>query len=180
MQKGSLPQLKQLIHCTANLDPTKNMKGCEDFLTTVLHAHVVSAAKEILSDDSVSYTDVTALSREIIDRFLSFDPDAREKSQDKVWCYALQVLHLGLLWHGFNNAIKEGDGNRIFNYYKFFLLVYKAGRCHNYCKETIIISSYSIIFCLQSGKHNNLNGAESSIPKGNQAGTYHVTYTLNI
>jgi len=46
MHKGSLPQLKQLIHCTANLDPTKNMKGCEDFLTTVLYAHVISAAKQ--------------------------------------------------------------------------------------------------------------------------------------
>ena len=122
MQKGSLPQLKQLIHCTANLDPTKNMKGCEDFLNTVLHAHVVSTAKEILSDDSVSYTDVTALSREIIVRFLSFDPDVREKSQDKLRCYALQVLHLGLLWYGFNDAIKEGDGNRIFNIINSFCL----------------------------------------------------------
>ena len=75
MQKGSLPQLKQLIHCTTNLDPTKNMRGCEDSLTTVLHAHVISAAKEILSDETVCYTDVTALSREIVTRFLSFDPD---------------------------------------------------------------------------------------------------------
>ena len=46
-QKGTLPQLKALINCTANINPTKNMKGCEDFLT-VLHAHIC-IAKEIMS-----------------------------------------------------------------------------------------------------------------------------------
>ena len=147
IQKGSLPQLKHLIHCTANLDPTKNMKGCEDFLTTVLYAHVISAANEILSGNGDGYTDVTVLSREIVTRFLSFDPDIKDNGQDKVRRYALQVLNLGLLWHGFNDAIKEGDGNRIFNYYKFFLLVYKAGKCHNYCKEIInLFLQYHFLF----------------------------------
>jgi len=64
MQKASLLQLKHLIYCTANLDPTKNMKGCEDFLTTVLHAHVISAANEIFSENRDCYTDVTVLARE--------------------------------------------------------------------------------------------------------------------
>ena len=109
----------------------------------MLHAHVISAAKEILSDETVCCTDVTALSTEIVTRFfLSFEPDVSSYS-----CYALQVLHLGLLWHGFNDAIKEGDGNRILNYYKFFLLVYKAGRCHNYCKEIInLFLQYHFMF----------------------------------
>jgi len=52
-------------------------------------------------------------------QFLNFDPDVRDNSQDKVRCYALQVLHLGLLLHGFNNAIKEGDGNRILTIINF-------------------------------------------------------------
>jgi len=92
-------------------------------------------------------TDATVLAREIVIRFLSFDPDIKDNGQDKVRRYALQVLNLGLLWHGFNDAIKEGDGNRIFNYYKFFLLVYKAGKCHNYCKEIInLFLQYHFLF----------------------------------
>jgi len=100
-----------------------------------------------LSDETVCCTDVTALSREIITRFLSSDPDVSSNSKDQAHCYALQVLQLGLLWHGFNDAIKEGDGSRILNYYKFFLLVYKAGRCHNYCKEIInLFLQYHFMF----------------------------------
>ena len=134
-QKGTLPQLKILINCAANLDPTKNMKGCEDFLYTVLCSHIICAAKTILSKSH--YDSVTDLAREIIVQYISFDPDIKEKIRDKVKLYALQVLNLGLLWHAFNDAVKEGDGNRILIYYKFFLLVYKAGKCHNYCKEII-------------------------------------------
>ena len=34
-----------------------------------------------------------------------------------------EVLTLGLLWLGFNDAIKEGDGEKVFVYWKFLLLV---------------------------------------------------------
>ena len=123
------------------------MKGCEDFLTTVLCAHVICAAKEILSEGHDRYNDVTSLAKEIVVRFVSFDPDIKGTSQDKVHQYALQVLNLGLLWHGFNDSTKEGDGNRILTYYKFFLLVYKAGKCHNYCKEVInLLLQYNFLF----------------------------------
>ena len=45
---------------------------------------------------------------------------------DTVHLYDLQVLNLGLLWHGFNDLIREGDGDRILTYYKFILNVFKA------------------------------------------------------
>ena len=51
----------------------------------------------------------------------------------------IYTLNLGLLGHGFNNSIREGDGDRIFTYYKFILNVYRAGRCFNYCKEVLIL-----------------------------------------
>ena len=94
-------------------------------------------------------------------QFLNFDPDVRDNSQDKVRCYALQVLHLGLLLHGFNNAIKEGDGNRIFNYYKFFFLCTKLANVITTVKK-FLISFYSTIFYLLNDKHSNLNGPEST------------------
>lgn len=32
---------------------------------------------------------------------------------DEVLLYATEVLSLGLLWHGFHDAVKEADGDRI-------------------------------------------------------------------
>lgn len=146
-QKGSLPQLKNLIHCTANLDPIENMKGCEDFFLKVLYSHVICASKEILSENNDRYNNVTSLANELVVRFISFDPDIKDTVHDKVQRYALQVLNLSLLWHGFNDALKEGDGNRIFTYYKCFLLVFKARKCHNYCKEVInLLLQYNFLF----------------------------------
>lgn len=136
-QKGSLPQLKVLINFRAKVDPEKCMKGFEDYLLIALHAHVVAAAKEILSD--AQFDSVKDLAREIVVRFIVFEPDVNIRVNDKVHLYALQVLNLALLWHRFNDSIREGDGDRIMTYYKFILNVFKAGRCSNYCKEVVIL-----------------------------------------
>ena len=45
-EKGTLNQLKKLLHHTAvPLDSGDNTKAAEDFLEVVLHAHIVAAAK---------------------------------------------------------------------------------------------------------------------------------------
>ena len=138
-EKGTLPQLKVLINRSANLDPSKNMKGCEDFLLTVLHAHTVAAARYLMeSSNSVkSLEKVEDMAREIVIKFVYFDPNVKVSTQDKLHLYSLQVLTLGLVWHGFNDSIKEGDGDRIITYWKFLLVIFKAGKRHNYCKEAI-------------------------------------------
>ena len=126
-----------MINFAAKVDPDKNMKGCEDFLLIVLHSHVVAAAKQLLS--VAEFNRVEDLAKEVLVQFVAFDPDVKLKTNDLVHLYALQVLNLGLVWHGFNNSIKEGDGDRILTYYKFLLNIFKAGRCFNYCKETVIL-----------------------------------------
>ena len=136
-EKGSLPQLKVLINFQAKVNPDKCMKGFEDYLLIALHGHVVAAAKQILSD--TQFDSVKDLAREIVVRFVAFEPDVSIRVNDKVHLYALQVLNLALLWHGFNDSTREGDGDRIMTYYKFILNVFKAGRCFNYCKEVVIL-----------------------------------------
>ena len=140
-----MPQLKVLVNFAAKVDPEKCMKGCEDFFLMILHAHVVAAAKEILS--ATPYDSVENLAKEIVLQFVTFDPDVKVRKTDKVFLYALQVLNLVLLWHGFDDAIREGDGDRILTYYKFILNVFKAGRCFNYCKEVVILlTQYHCLF----------------------------------
>ena len=124
------------------------MKGCEDFLLIVLHSHVVAAAKQLLS--KAEFNKVEDLAKEIVVQFTAFGPDVKVKVNDQVQLYAHQVLNLGLVWHGFSDAIKEGDGDRILTYYKFLLNIFKAGNCFNYCKETVILLTQ--VYCLFSDR----------------------------
>ena len=87
----------------------------------MLHTHVVAAAKIIL--DFTSVEKVEDLARMIIVNFMRLPKtDNSNTSQDLletntttnvdgVYVYATDLLSLGLAWHGFHNAIREGDGN---------------------------------------------------------------------
>ena len=57
--------------------------------------------------------------------------------------YITELITLGLLWHGFHDAIKEGDGDRIFLYWKFLLPVFKEENHHNYAKEAFNLTFQS-------------------------------------
>ena len=54
-----------------------------------------------------------------------------------IYTYETEVLTLGLLWLGLNDAIKEGDGEKLFVHWKFLLLVFKCGECCNYSIEAV-------------------------------------------
>ena len=85
------------------------MKGCEDFLAIVLHAHVVSAAKTLVVE---SFDNAKDLAREILEQFVSFDANEKISRADK-YLYATQLMTLLLLWHAFNDAVREDDGDWI-------------------------------------------------------------------
>ena len=78
---------------------------------------------------------------------LSFDnPDQKSGSsaqkvadRDGVVEYASEVLTLGLLLIEFEDAIREGDGDRICRCWQFFLLIFKATGRTNYSIEAFIL-----------------------------------------
>ena len=94
-------------------DPTKNMRATEDFLRLLTHTHVVAAAKLLQTTQ---------------------EPEA---CGDDVHMYAVEVLTLSLLWHGFHDAITEGDGDRILRYWRILLVVFKSTNHPNYTKEAV-------------------------------------------
>ena len=55
--------------------------------------------------------------------------------------YAREVLTMGLIWLGFNDAIKEGDGDKVIMYWRFLLLAYKHGDSRNYFIEAVNLLS---------------------------------------
>ena len=108
-----------------------------------MHTHAIAAAKEILSLTSVN--SVSDLAKAITTNFtyvsqLDFSQQISEKQKavdDGVHLYAVELLTLGLLWHGFHDAIKEGDGERIMRYWKFLLILFKSTNHPNYVKEAV-------------------------------------------
>lgn len=44
-----------------------------------------------------------------------------------------------LLWHGFHDAVKEGDGDRIVLYWKVLLPVFQQSGHYNYAKEAFML-----------------------------------------
>ena len=106
-------ELRNLINRTSvPADPSDNMNSAEDFLLLLLYSHTIAAAKTIQSLNPL--TSVVELAKEIIIKFVhlpTFNSSERPVTDnDGVYMYAVELFTLALLWHGFHDAIKEGDG----------------------------------------------------------------------
>ena len=114
------------------------MKAAEDFLLLLLHAHVVSAARVLLSCGVERA--VPVLSKAIVATFLQVPkPTTPEPVEDGIHMYAVELFSLGMLWHAFHDAIKEGDGKRVLCYWKFLMIVFHACNRRNYAKEAVTL-----------------------------------------
>ena len=109
------------------------------FLTVVLYAHVNAAAEKLLSERS--YENVEDLSKAIVQNYICFDPMKKVDRGDKVHLYATHLMTLLLFWHAFNDAVKEGDGDRAIDNCKFLLVIFRVKGHRNYCKESIMMLS---------------------------------------
>ncbi len=155
--------LRNLIHRTSvPSDPTTNMNSAEDFLLLLLHAHTVAAAKVILSyyptDNSVELArrievnfipDFKKSKGHDSDNCSSMDrsSEIRTQCEDGVHCYGIEFLSLLLIWHGFHDSIREGDGDRILRYWKFLLVIFKSSNKRNYAKEAVnLLLQYYYLF----------------------------------
>lgn len=61
----------------------------------------------------------------------------KEKAEDCIYNYACARLGLGLLLHNFDDAVKEGDGERILRCWKFLLLIFKCYNHHKYALASL-------------------------------------------
>lgn len=139
-EKGTMYQLKNLINRSAvPLDPQDNMKAAEDFLLLLLHAHVIEAQNTISSviqSESVMY-----IAKAIVNNYVLLpsigDKSEKPNNPDQVHLYAKELLTLSLIWHGFHDSIKHGDGIRIIRYWKVLLVAFKSTDRRNYGKEAV-------------------------------------------
>ena len=137
--KATLFQLRNLLNrSSVPHDPEKHMKASEDFLLVVLHAHAVSAAKMICRLCSVE--SIEELAKAIVENYTLLPCSGSESEcLDLINLYAMELLTLALVWHGFHDATKEGDGNRILRYWKFLLVIFKSSKNYNYAKDAVYL-----------------------------------------
>ena len=91
------------LNVVTSVDPEKNMKGCEDFLLIVLHAHVVAAGNKLM--EKKQYDTVQDLARAILCKFTNFDPDKKNSQNDRIHLYGTELLTLAIIWHSFDDSI---------------------------------------------------------------------------
>ena len=119
-------------------NPKKKMNAAEDFMLLLVHTYVSQAARVLqLTQPSSS---VRQLASAIVDQFvhlLNLTSVISPDSTDRVNLYAIELLSLGLLWHGFHDSVREADGDRILRYWKFLLVVFKSTSHRNYVKEAV-------------------------------------------
>ncbi len=82
---------------------------------------------------------IASLAKLVIHSFVQLYTPTQKltESTDGVHAYVKEVLTLGLIWYGFYDAIKKGDGNRVLRYWKFLLVIFKATTHRNYAKECV-------------------------------------------
>lgn len=171
--KGTLFHLKQVINRTSfGKIPKNNMKAAEDFLEVTLCAHVITAAKQTMKTLSVS--DCKAVAKALVQQFIKISLPSTEKTSnpsndrvddcinddginhctsnnidDSVYTYATDFLTLGLLWHGYHDAMRSGDGDRILIYWKFLTFIFKKEGHFNYAKEGFNLLAQSLLLSPQ-------------------------------
>ena len=114
------------------------MKAAEDYLLLLLHAQVIAAVKHILS--ATPNISVENLVQSIVDLVVFpriTDTQCATQYNDKVHCYAVKLLTLSFMWHGFHDACKEADGERILRYWKFLLVAFKSTNHRNYAPKRL-------------------------------------------
>ena len=167
MDRGTLYQLQKLINRRNVLkDPSKGVAACEEFFYLVVQAHILAAAMHTFDMKSLDdtpcekyfpsgCTQMDSLQRRrvlldatksvytsFVDLDLVFSEDVnsdRQQPLDTVNEYAKEVLSLGLLFLEYCDSIREGDGDRIFRCWRYFLPLFKSSGRKNYAIETFTL-----------------------------------------
>lgn len=122
-----LNQLKHLVHCTTvGANPKHSTKTTEGFLLAVICAHIAAAAQQCKTSCDNS-DDCSTVVHQIVKQFVHINHSEELPSPptiDSRFNYATDMLTMCLLWHGFHDAVKEGDGDGIIIYWKMLLPVF--------------------------------------------------------
>ena len=148
-------------------DVKKYFNACEDFIDTVTESQIVAAALVTFNMESVTdiphYSVIENaqdmwlkppserkacldnLCLKVYNRYISLSYSYTSESSsyayntsDCVSSYAIQLLRIGALYMEFADAIREGDRERVFRCWRYFLPIFQASHSTNYSCEALL------------------------------------------
>lgn len=183
MDYGTLYQLRNLVNRRNVVrDPKKNFNACNDFFCLVVTCHVIAAGmkvlgmemldssptEEILPHDTWMLTEnqrkpvLKSICHRVVKEFTNFHiPLPTESSTtsvkytDQLFGYAKELLSLGLFYMEYNDAVREGDGNRVLRCWRYLLPLFKYSGRKNYSIEAFNLL-YSYYFVLSPRQSHQL------------------------
>lgn len=156
---GTLYQLRNVLNrSNVVYEPKNDYNACSDFFETIVESHVIAAVMETFQMTSMSdtprcsyfpdgfYSLSEAEQRTVLQLAVKqvvakhvcvqFNPQRDQSSaEDGIMQYARELLSLGLLFLNFHDAIREGDGERVFLCWKFFFPIFMAAGRTKYTIE---------------------------------------------
>lgn len=165
---GTLVQLRNLTRRRLPQKPKDDVNSTDDFMDLILKSHVLSATMTVLGikdldaipsflpgnlscESSSKKKDILdSIVRKVVDKFVNIElfSGSNQKAQDidEVLEYAKETLSLSLFHEEFQDAIREGDGERVLNAWKFLLPAFKASNKVNYSIEAFnMLAQYYIL-----------------------------------
>lgn len=85
--------------------------------------------------------DVNELGNQRYHQDISYPNASSKEDDDQVLAYAEELLGLGLLLMEFVDSVREGDGERIFRCWRFFLPIFKVSGRTNY-----VVEAFNLLF----------------------------------
>ena len=156
---GTLGYFKSLLNRSqVNKDPKKAVDPAVDFLLTVVTGHIIAVAYEILgvtkmdsyiplppdicrSSLQQQYAFVRSIAFQVVEKCTLVDGALTRETvsniNDGVYNYARVLCHYGALIMEFRDACAEGDGDRVYNCWRFFLPHFMTSNCQKYALEAL-------------------------------------------
>ena len=99
------------------------------FVASVKEKGTMYQLRNLINQNSVPANE---FARAIVLNYIRIEDQSQ--CEDGVHGYAVEFLTLALLWHGFHDVIREGDGERILRYLKFLFVLFTSSNKLNYAK----------------------------------------------
>ena len=156
---GTLQQLRNLINRRNTItDPSRDVNACEDYFILVVTCHALCAAMKVehlqqfpdgIEDEwnlqtkekrrKKLYSVASLILTKFVDLSTFETTDVGSGSRDYIHEYAKEIISLGVLYMEYQDAIREGDGNRVFNCWKYLMIIFKATGRKNYALEAFTL-----------------------------------------
>ncbi len=158
MERGTLYQLRNLIdrrNVTTKVKSDVNAaedfsRNCRGGLYNDFPDEDIVPPNTWMKEDLIRAATIEKVSKCVVNSYVNMETVFKESDKatepGTSYDYTCEVTSLGLLFLGFKDAIREGDGDRVLCVWKYLMLIWKATGHKNYSIEAFtIVTQYHLL-----------------------------------